>query len=285
MRARPFAVRWRETGVLRMLGADHVRPLGDSEFDNRAIAIEGSDDAAVVTRIDQPALLEYCPAMPNGRAMLVIGGGGYVALMAGREGIQVSRWLNALGYHAFVLLHRFPNAQHGPAAPLEDADAALRYLHSRDFRGVGVIGLSSGGHLAASMVAARPTGWPLMVSRAPDVMVIGYAPISTNAKGRTIVADKPPLQPPEKQVLYDAMQPDAQLMPAPPPAFLVYAGNDRVVPVENARRLHRAWLAAGSTAELHVFADAPHGFALDSDGPVAIWPKLCEAWLRQVDFL
>ena len=117
-------------------------------------------------------------------------------------------------------------------------------------------------------------------------MVIGYAPISTNAAGRTVVADKPPLPPVEKQALYDALQPDAQLLPAPPPAFIVYAGNDPVVPIDNAHRLHAAWLAAGGAAELHIFADAPHGFALDTVGlPVAAWPRLAEAWLRQGGFL
>jgi dipeptidyl aminopeptidase/acylaminoacyl peptidase len=59
-----------------------------------------------------------------------------------------------------------------------------------------------------------------------------------------------------------------------------------VVPVENAFRLHRALTEAGGAAELHVFADAPHGFALDTQGlPVSAWPRLCEAWLRQVGFL
>ena len=71
-----------------------------------------------------------------------------------------------------------------------------------------------------------------------------------------------------------------------PPTFIVYAGNDPVVPVENAHRLHRALRDAGGSAELHIFADAPHGFALDTtDMPVSIWPTLCEAWLRQVGFL
>ena len=76
-------------------------------------------------------------------------------------------------------------------------------------------------------------------------MVIGYAPISTNASGRTIIADKPPLPPVEKQALYDALQPDAQLLAGPPPAFIVYAGNDPVVPVDNAHRLAGAWRDAG----------------------------------------
>lgn len=271
-----------------MLGADRVLPLHGGALRADAVAFEAdrANDAAVVTAVAQPVLLAYRPTVANGRAMLVIGGGGYVALMAGREGVQVARWLTGLGYHAFVLIHRFPDAEHGPAAPLDDAGAALRTIRAEGFAAVGVVGLSSGGHLAACLAAARPPHWPGEAPPAPDAMVIGYAPISTNAAGRTIVADKPPLAPPEKQALYDALQSDVQLCRAPPPAFIVYAGNDPVVPVENARRLHAAWTAAGGSAECHVFADAPHGFALDTPGlPVSLWPQLCEAWLRQVGFL
>lgn len=272
-----------------MLGADGAWPLWDA-----AAAVTFEDpaappDAAVVTAVAQPVLLGFHPAQPNGRAMLVLGGGGYVALMAGREGVQVARWLTALGYHAYVLLHRFPDAASGVAAPLDDAREALRRIAAQGTapRGIGVVGLSSGGHLAACLAAAYPEEWrPRAPTVRPDAIVIGYAPISTNARGRTIVADKPPLPPVEKQAMYDRLQPDAQLLPAPPPAFLVYAGNDPVVPVENARRLHAAWQAAGGAAELHVFADAPHGFALDTVAmPVSIWPALCEAWLRQIGFL
>ncbi len=270
-----------------MLGADIVWTLWDDApavtFDDPTAA----PDAAVVTAVDAPVLLGFHPAVSNGRAMLVLGGGGYVALMAGREGVQVARWLTGLGYTAYVLLHRFPDAANGVSAPLDDAREAMRRIRDSGHDAVGVVGLSSGGHLAACLVAEYPAEWE---SRSevvrPDVMVIGYAPISTNAKGRTIVSDKPPLPPVEKQAMYDRLQPDAQLLPSPPPAFIVYAGNDPVVPVENARRLHAAWAAAGGAAELHVFGDAPHGFALDTPGlPVSVWPMLCEAWLRQVGFL
>jgi acetyl esterase/lipase len=170
----------------------------------------------------------------------------------------------------------------------------MRMIRASGFAtaGLGVVGLSSGGHLAACLAAAYPDEWTPPASRhaaqptRPDVLVIGYAPISTNAAGRTIIPDKPSLPPVEKQAMYDRLQPDAQLLAPPPPAFIVYAGNDPVVPVENARRLHAAWQVAGSAVELHVFADAPHGFALDTRGlPVSIWPTLCEAWLRQVGFL
>ena len=277
-----------------MLGADDVWPLWADEpavtFEDPSVAAE----AAVVTAVDQPVLLGFRAAKPNGRAMLVLGGGGYTQLMAGREGVQVAAWLTALGYHAFFLIHRFPNAAHGIAAPLDDARESMRLIRESGLApaGLGTVGLSSGGHLAACLAAAYPDEWTAPVSRhpdaptRPDVMVMGYAPISTNAAGRTIIADKPPLPPVEKQAMYDRLQPDAQLLPSPPPAFIVYAGNDPVVSVENARRLHTAWQDVGGAAELHVFADAPHGFALDTQGlPVSIWPTLCEAWLRQVGFL
>jgi acetyl esterase/lipase len=280
-----------------MLKADSAWPLWHEAPIEGAFTLAdpaAAPEAAMVTAVARPWLLGFAPARPNGRAMLVLGGGGYTQLMAGREGVAVAHWLAGLGFHAFVLIHRFPNAEHGVAAPLEDAMEAMRMIRASGHAdgGLGVVGLSSGGHLGACLAAEYPAEWVAPVTRhdgqatRPDVLVVGYAPISTNASGRTIVADKPPLPPIEKQAMYDRLQPDAQLKASPPPAFIVYAGNDAVVPVENARRLHAAFTAAGGTAELHVFADAPHGFALDTpDMPVSIWPQLCEAWLRQVGFL
>lgn len=276
-----------------MLGSDAAWPLWDhKEGDFRLEDASAAPEVSVVSAVAAPVLLEYAPEQPNGRAMLVLGGGGYTQLMAGREGVQVARWLTGLGYHAFVLIHRFPNAEHGAAAPLHDAMEAMRMIRAAGHEQAGVVGLSSGGHLAGCLAAEYPPEWSPPPSRLaavrtrPDAMIIGYAPISTNAKGRTIVPDKPPLPPPEKQAMYDRLQPDAQLLPDPPPAFIVYSGNDVVVPVENGRRLHSAWTSVGGRAELHVFADAPHGFALDTRNvPVSVWPDLCEAWLRQTGFL
>jgi acetyl esterase/lipase len=249
-------------------------------------------EIAAVTR---PQVLAFAPEVPNGRAMLVLAGGGYTQLMAGKEGVEVALWLNGLGYHAFVLVHRFPDAAGGPQAPVDDAIEAMRLIRARapglgvDVDRVGALGLSSGGHLAACLVAAYPEDWTAPASAAPeqsarpDVLIVGYGPISTNASGRAVVADKPPLPPAEKQALYEALQPDAGLMVDPPPAFIVYAANDPIVPVENGLRLQRAYLDRGAHAELHVFAQAPHGFALRTpDLPVGAWPTLCARWLAAV---
>jgi acetyl esterase/lipase len=254
----------------------------------------------VVSDVTRPRCFAYVPEVPNGRAALVLAGGGYTKLVVGKEGVEVARWLNALGLHAFVLVHRFPSSRFstaggkGAAAPLDDALEAMRQIRARaaalgvDPRAIGACGLSSGGHLAACLAARYPESWPVPesthagVSARPDFLIIGYAPISTNAAGRTVVPNKPPLPPPEKQALYDALQPDLQLQAAPPPAFLVYAANDAVVPVENAYRLQQALQQRGRAGELHVFADAPHGFALrKAQLPVGKWPELCRDWLAR----
>jgi len=280
-----------------LFGSDAGCPLWGASELHESFSLEdiaACPGTAVITSVTRPWLLEFRPRRPNGRAMLVLTGGGYTALMVGREGVAVAGWLTALGYQVYVLIHRFPNAEHGTAAPLDDAIQAMRMIRANGHadRGLGVVGLSSGGHLAACLVAEYPADWTAPpsglepLSTRPDVLVVGYAPISTNARGRTVVADKPALPPPEKQALYDRQQPDAQLIANPPPTFIVYAANDRVVPVENAHRLAKAIDDAGGSAELHIFADAPHGFALDTVGlPVAVWPRLCEAWLHQVGFL
>jgi acetyl esterase/lipase len=248
-----------------------------------------------IAAVARPQVLAFAPRVSNGGAMLVLAGGGYTQLMAGKEGVEVALWLNSLGYHAFVLIHRFPDAAGGPQAPVDDAIEAMRLIRARasglgvDVDRVGALGLSSGGHLAACLVAAYPDAWTAPASAAPeqsarpDALVVGYGPISTNAAGRAVVADKPPLPPLEKQALYEALQPDVGLMADPPPAFIVYAASDPVVPVENGLRLQRAYLDRGAHAELHVFAEAPHGFALRTpDLPVGAWPALCARWLTAV---
>ena len=285
---------------------DAAQGVGSSAFADD-FTLEGPSDAlgdVVVGEVHRPCCFSYAPEKPNGRAALVLAGGGYTKLVVGKEGFEIARWLAALGYYAFVLVHRFPSAAFavnslcGAQAPVDDAIEAMRQIRARtpelgiDRRGVGVVGLSSGGHLAACLVSNYPQNWVAPHSAfaehdwRPDFLVVGYGPISTNAIGRTIVANKPALPPPEKQALYDAIQPDAHLIDRPPPAFLVYAADDPIVPVDNARRLHAALEAKGASTELHIFAHAPHGFALrEPDLPVGLWPTLCEKWLRQIGML
>lgn len=280
-----------------MFGSDFIWPLGAATVIDLELADpDARVEDTVIKSITQPLCFGYAPRRANGGAVLVLAGGGYTQLVIGKEGVEIARWLTGLGFHAFVLAHRFPNGVNGVQAPLDDAIEAMRLIRANapalGVTRVGALGLSSGGHLAASLASSYPSSWAAPLSpngsfgSRPDFLIVGYAPISTNAAGRTIVADKPPLAPPEKQALYDALQPDAQLARDPPPAFIFYAANDRVVPVENGRRLLAAYEALCGRVEQHVFEDAPHGFALRTpELPAGKWPSLCEAWLRRIGAL
>jgi acetyl esterase/lipase len=273
-----------------------------SDFD-----FQGDD----VIDVHRPRVFHFAPDRtagvdPTGQGALVLGGGGYTKLVVSYEGVDVARWLNSLGIHAFLLVHRFPQSRwavdgrNGSQAPLDDAIEAMRQVRARSaalgIKSVGALGLSSGGHLAASLASNYPRTWtpresahPAESAR-PDFLIVGYAPISTNATGRTIVANKAPLPPPEKQALYEALQPDAHLIDAPPPTFIVYSAEDPVVPVENAYRLGAAVRAKGSAArakgamaEVHVYARGAHGFALrETRLPIGRWPSMCAAWLADL---
>ncbi|KAH6658910.1 Alpha/Beta hydrolase protein [Truncatella angustata] len=282
------------------MGADTAWSLYDGKPLDGAFELENPNsphDQAVVSKVHRPYLFGFQAKKDksNGRSILILGGGGYIQLMAGREGVQVAQWLTGLGFDAYVLVHRFPNVETGPQAPLEDARRALSLivekrgeLAAANNGGISICGLSSGGHLGAALLAEYPSAWtsPVLEIPKPEFAIIGYGPISTNAKGRTVVLNKAPLDPPAKQELYNVVQPDVQIATGPPPTFIVYSGNDPVVPVANAYRLAEGITNAGGQVELHVFADAPHGFALDTkDLPVSRWPELCEAWLRQGGFL
>ncbi|KAI0132995.1 hypothetical protein BJ170DRAFT_615991 [Xylariales sp. AK1849] len=114
---------------------------------------------AVVLGVSRSWLFGRTPQQSNGRAVLVRGGGGYTQLMVGRKCIVVTRWLTSLGFLAFVLVHRFPTANTGPQAPVDDARRALCLLEAKRlvFKGMRVCGLSTGGRLAAALLASCQT--------------------------------------------------------------------------------------------------------------------------------
>ncbi len=253
------------------------------------------DPRRTVRGIGVPTLTAHRPSRPNGAAAVVMVGGGYTALVVDKEGTDVARWLNSLGITGFVLKNRLPGEGHakGRHVPLQDAQRALRLIRARsadwrlDPNRIGAVGLSSGGHMAAML----GTHWARSVydpadhidaaSARPDFLVLGYGPYSGNARDGLINAGQPPLEPAEKQALYDTYPIDRQVGADTPPAFLVATDDDRRVDALNSVRVYMAMRRAGVPCELHIFKDGGHGFAIRETAgkPVSAWTGLCEAWL------
>jgi acetyl esterase/lipase len=217
----------------------------------------------------------------RGRA-IVYAGGGYLQLMHDKEGVEVAHWLNTLGIEAWVLVHRLPGQADGGSGvwpfdiALRDGLAALDHLATLAPLPLLHVGLSSGGHLAGVM-ACQPQA-PLGCGA-----VIAYAPLNANHRDHKAPAGKPDYPPPEKQAFYDAwpigITTEKHGLPRMP-VFLAYALHDTVVPVDHALNLVRALQQTGGDVDAHIFAKAPHGFALrELQGTHDQWPALAARWM------
>lgn len=248
----------------------------------------------IYTQIVTPSLEVHRPDKPNGIAVVVAPGGGYLRIVIDKEGPDTSAWLNRLGITAFVLKYRLPaeGHEHGADAPLADAQRAIRLIrtHAKEWgldpQRIGFCGYSAGGHLATSIAffSDAPTHPAIddvdQVSARPDFAIIGYAVGARGKEPASIDA-----LPPGQQILWKyhvTAKKDANW----PPAFIIHAYDDPTVPSETSAQLYEALKASGAKAEMHIFARGGHGFGIrDAKGPLARWPDLCEDWMKEIGVL
>jgi len=261
---------------------------------------QGAWPDRICTQVTRPELHLY-RAQGTARARAVVyAGGGYVQLMHDKEGVEVAHWLNAQGIDAYVLLHRLPGQADGCGGvwrfdiALQDGLLALKQLATLAPLPLLHVGLSSGGHLAGVMAcqiqaehAEQDAQGAQGAQGAQAVqgcgVVIAYAPINANHRDHKAPAGKPDYPPPQKQAFYDAwpigLAQHPHGMPRMP-VFLAYALHDAVVPVDHALNLIRGVQQSGGQVDAHIFAGAPHGFALrELQGTHAQWPALAQRWI------
>ncbi len=109
--------------------------------------------------VTKPWLMMRRPAKPNGAAILMIPGGGYIRVAVSKAGGSIDAWIADQGVTAFVMDYRLPadGWAAGPDVALQDAQRAIRLIRANaskwglDPERIAVTGFSAGGHVAARL--------------------------------------------------------------------------------------------------------------------------------------
>ncbi len=259
-----------------------------------------------ITSVHEPLMEHFAPVpqVATGGAVMVIPGGGYAISAWGHEGSDIAQRLVIEGLHVFVLKYRLPKNETSECrshVALDDARRGVQTIRMMadsigvDHNRVAVLGFSAGGHLAASAavhyLAADSTvasGATAFSSR-PDLSIPVYPVLIMDSSSaahegsiNNLLGPKPWN---DERLLYFNLPENVHS--DVPPTYLVHAGDDEAVPIENSLRYYAALKHMGVAADLRVYASGGHGFgsARQTELPVRKWMDSLLDWLAEHKFV
>lgn len=266
--AEPVTMKLWEEGTPTKMGAK-------SEATAKLIQSYGGPTPNRITDVSEPTMTVYRPEKPNGSAVIVAPGGGYMFLSYAHEGTQVCEWLNSIGVTAVLLKYRTPTRDEKEpfVIPVQDAQRAMGLVRQNasaweiDPKKVGILGFSAGANLAGHVAWDRGArSYPQKAGvddpRGPDFVIFIYGGGFLDKDDKTKFREG-------FSVPKDA-----------PPAFFLVAHDDKSAPIE-AARLYLEYKQQNLPAELHIYAKGGHGFGIrKSDHPISNWPTVCAEWMK-----
>jgi acetyl esterase/lipase len=227
-----------------------------------------------VRNVNHPALYRVAPmnGRGNGRAVIVVPGGGYAFVSIESEGFWVANRLAAQGYTAFVLKYRPRPTAPDPAAFMQGLAADFGNLGQRELpdHPPAVDDLAA----AIDLVRARAEDWELD----PDAVgVIGFSAGSRTAirllehhPQAGLIDHVALIYPPMMQTIAPGPRPDL---------FMAIAVDDPLFRQGGLAMLD-SWLAESPAVEFHLYAGGSHGFGMRPQGTTSdLWIEQYLAWL------
>lgn len=230
------------------------------------------------SNVHNPTLTPYLPdrAKSTGTAVIICPGGGHSKLCLGHEGYALAEWFRDHGIAAFVLKYRLAR-EPGSTYTIQDhamADTrrALRLVRSRAAEWnvkpdrVGILGFSAGGELAAYAAMKSDPG----------------------QKDAADVIERQSSRPDFQALIYPGKSDTFTAEAGMPPVFIAAGYSDRPDISEGMATVYLKYKAAKVPAELHLFANAGHGFGYRHNAKpsaAARWPDRFVEWLSDSGLL
>ena len=248
------------------------------------------------SEVEVPQYQLFRPEKPNGRAVVILPGGGYSIVSCQNEGVGMAEWFVERGMTAMVVKYRVSRKdESGYQFPVPQLDArrAIRTMREKskewgvDPNQIGVMGASAGGHLASTCATLfnerLETGESDAIdemSCRPDFAVLLYPVIGMDSEWghggsrRRLLGENPS----EELVKLNATQ--LQVTKETPPTLLVHAADDKTVPLRNSAEFMSACAEHGVPVSAAIYATGGHGFGVKGRGECKEWLQAMEAWLK-----
>ena len=233
-----------------------------------------------VSNVHHPSIAPYLTQSKSGSngtlnpAILICPGGGHRVLCLGHEGYDLAEWFAEHGISAFVLKNRLAREAGSTYTVDEHAMAdtrrALRLIRSRADEWniatdkLGVLGFSAGGELAALAAMESDNG----------------------NSGATDPIEQRGCRPDFQVLIYPGSSDRFTVEKGMPPAFIALGAKDRDDISLGMANLYLKYKAAGVSTELHIYANAGHGFGFrpNSKNAAGEWPLRLREWMIDSGF-
>lgn len=235
----------------------------------------------VIYNVVNPTLTPYLPepSIANGTSVIICPGGAFHILSIEKEGTEVAKWLNRQGITAFILKYRLaesltddPKKEYKPKMQgdikkfnegistvvnmaIQDGKKAVEYVrtHADDYNidptRIGLLGFSAGGTVTMGV------GFTYTSQNRPDFLAALY-PYMTPLNKTSVPKDAPSI-------------------------FICAASDDELGLAPQSTELYNEWLAAGKSAELHIYNKGGHGFGMSKQSlPVDNWIERFGDWIK-----
>lgn len=230
-----------------------------------------------IIKIRRPTLDVFPAKKPNGTAILVLPGGGFMKVVPDKEGSEAAPWLNQLGISVFVLRYRTneitPKNEPAWKRPLQDSQRALRLIRANaeawkiNKNQVGVLGFSAGGQVASILHTTEG--------------IADYESLDE--------VDKQSCRPNFSLLIYPwnvlngktgKLLPGIRLSKKSPPAFIVHTHDDRSSSLGSVL-IYAGLKRHNVAAELHVYENGGHGYGMRAvnNSNIGTWPDRATDWL------